>query len=110
MHTTDQQRGPLLTLHTPEAKKFRKHLDNMETHREALMTHALKHRDKSGTRTPKEIVARRSKLLQCYLLASGNQTLACDYFSMTTGETISRQNLPKQLQTIRQATGIIAGL
>lgn len=101
---TAAQRQELMTLPTSEMVRDRRtlHATKFAAVRESLLSHAVRHPDKSRERSPKDIAERRAALWRMYLLASCNQAATVKHWQAQTGEGITRQALAKQLDIVHE--------
>jgi len=100
---TPAQRQPLMSLPTARMVTARLELQPIpfaET-RQRLLSHAVAHPDKSGTRTPEAITNRRAGLWRTFLLSEKRQTATAENWKLLTGEPLSRQAISRHLETIK---------
>ncbi len=97
-------RQPLKTMPTYTMVGNRQLLARSWQYRNAIMTHAVTHRDRSATYTPGEVTERRMAILGVSLLAGRSATRAACYLESSTGRRMSRQALTGHVEQIEVAT------
>lgn len=95
---------PLATMQSNEQRGNRRLIAALPAHRDAILRHALVHRDKGGRVTPTEVADRRCEILRLYLLADRDATLAASYWTLLHGTSMSRQSLSRHIEHVEAAT------
>jgi len=103
---TDQMRQPLAMLVSHRMQGDRTLLRSLPKHREALLAHAVGHRDKSQAIKPVEVAERRTELLRLHLLSGRNRSTAAAWHHLLHGGNITRQAVAKQITAIQRITGL----
>lgn len=107
MALTNAQRQELMTLPTKQMHAARgairgEHVGALEL---ALSDHAVAHPDRSGKRQPDAIATRRGLMFRVHVLAGKSITTTASYWTLLTGEQVSRQAIAKQLAIIDTIAG-----
>ncbi len=99
---SDAQRQPLMLLPTRDMVTDRRQLkpELFATTRERLLSWSMAHRDRSGKYAPEVIAERRAKLWRVFILSGRDYTLTTRNWSKLTGETLSRQAVTKQVDSV----------
>jgi hypothetical protein len=102
MNLTAAQRQELMTLPTTAMGAARRSLraDEFAGTNAALLSHAIAHPDRSGTRSAESVAHRRASLLRVHILSGKSPTATAMNWKLLSGETISRQAVAKQIDTI----------
>lgn len=96
----DSARQELMTLPTLAMVAARRELDTerFEVTRSMLLSHAMTHRDKSGTYKPTDIANRRASLLRTHVLSGKHVPSTAKHWRALTGETTSRQTIARNIE------------
>ena len=70
-----------------------------------LLDHAYRHPDRSGSRTPEQIVNRRVRLYRIHVLAGRSPSRTATHWLTITGEPITRQAVAKQVAAVEGLLG-----
>lgn len=70
-----------------------------------LLDHAYRHPDRSGLRTPEQIVNRRVRLYRIHVLAGRSPSRTAIQWQTITGESITRQAVAKQVSGVEFLLG-----
>lgn len=99
---TDAHRQELATLPTQAMIAARRELEpaKLEGIRNRLLSHALLHRDRSGTHTPIDIANRRATLYRVHVLSGKHAPTTAKNWQALTGKSIARQTVADHLNTI----------
>lgn len=100
---TPEHRQPLMMLPTSRMVTARLQLQASpfaET-RERLLSHAVANPDKSGKYTPEAIGQRRAALWRTFILSGKSPTATGDSWKLLSGESITRQAISRQLDTVK---------
>lgn len=102
---SDAQRQALMTMPTNAMRADRRQLHSTELSatREALTLHAQANPDKSRKRTWNEVAERRALIWRTYILAGRSPTRASSFWHLLTGESLTRQAMSKQIDSIKDA-------
>lgn len=103
---SDDQRQPMMTLLSQSMKAHRRILQRLPELGDQILLRCLQHPDRSGRFSAEDVRDRRVKVLQVFMLAGRNKTLASDFYRKATGEQLSRQALTRHLEAIEVATGL----
>ncbi|MGJ3701727.1 hypothetical protein [Variovorax sp. AFSI2.2] len=99
---SDSQRRDLMTLPTSGMRAERRRLAPQQwtIASERLLSHAMRHRDRSGRHTPENVAARRAALLRTFVLSHRSPTATAENWRLLTGGQLSRQAVSKLIETI----------
>lgn len=98
-----EQRQDLLTLPTSRMVMSRRETlpAGFANTRQLLLSHAMAHPDKSGTRSPDAIANRRARLWRVHVLSGQRPAETARHWALLTGETTARQVIARQLTAIQ---------
>ncbi len=104
---TDRQRQESMLFPTTAMQADRRHLqpERFEEIRARLLAHAMEHPDRSGTRPPHDVAARRAALWRVYVLSCRNKAAMVRNWHSLTGECVSRQALDRQVHIVEDLLG-----
>ena len=103
---SDVQRQPMMTMLSNASRSHRRILHRLPELGDQILLRCLENPDRAGRFSAEDVRDRRVKILQVFMLAGRNKTLAADYYRKATGQQLSRQALTRQLEAIEIATGL----
>lgn len=103
---SDMQRQPMMTMLSNASRAHRRILHRLPELGDQILLRCLAYPDRSGRFSAEDVRDRRVKVLQVFMLAGRNKTLAADYYCKLTGDQLSRQALTRHLEAIEIATGL----
>jgi len=104
---TDVQRQELMTLPTRSIEASRRAIQGEQWAKlkENLVSHASAHPDRSGKCNPDQVASRRAAMFRVHVLAGGAISTTSRYWTLLTGQRLSRQAIAKQLAAVEAIAG-----
>lgn len=104
---TDVQRQELMTLPTRSIEASRRAIQGEQWAKlkENLVSHAITHPDRSAKCNPDQVASRRAAMFRVHVLAGGAISTTSRYWTLLTGQRLSRQAIAKQLAAVEAIAG-----